>query len=1455
MKKLRVLFLQTLPLCFALLGTTQLASAASDLWTGTAGPNWNNANNWTGGNAPPVTGDSLVFGSSTPTTLNNNLAALTAFGGLTFSGGSAFTLNGNAILLSGSPSNTIGVANSSGLAQAIGTMPLTLDQGYYTFSSPSGGSVALNGGLTLNPGGVACFDNNVTSTSLTADGTTGLIAGLEGAGLMYDGAITPTGLAAISGGVITAYSAYTTLSPPAALATGAGSNIELNTPAGNSGAYTANGISVNTIRSTQAGNSAGTLTDTLTNTGTLTFGDKGGVYVLDAGAGNKACVNLTNGLITAGTAGPATLIFAVNGTTTGNQLAVNSKITNNAAGGAVTVITTGRGSLFFAVTNSYTGGTYVNQGQLQGNNVGAFGSGPIYIAGGASALLNQAGTWANKIFLSPGSGAPIGGAGTVNGEGALELNNNDTFTGGLTLQGAPVTAPPGDRITPNITGGTETFSSQITGTGTLEFYGFHSYTAVLSNTSLVNTNNWQGGMIIGGKPGVAVNVLVKMGAANQIPSGPNAGDIIFLPAAASGNANARLDLNGFNTTVNGLVAISANSQAEAQLLNQGSTNCALTLGANNATAQFNGTVSDGGIGKATTLNKIGSGTQTFNNTMTHFGNTIVSAGTLALTGSANPTNSPSISVASGAILDGSGLFTGGLVVGGAQTLAGLGTVVGPTTISGTVSPFLGAIGTLANNGPLTFNGGGSYVWDINNATGAAGTDSGWGLLNITGGNLAIVATSGNPINIKITSLAAGDAPGNAANFNSANSYNWTLARADSPITGFDPSVFHLDTSAFSNLPGSTAFSIQLSTDQKSLVLAFSPVVPVCNPLVNQSNCPGSTAQFTVGVCPAARPGTYQWLFNANPINNGDFRGSGSTFSISSSGSGSTLTLTNVQDADAGGYSVIVTGSVGTVQYSSAALSVIDPPSNPVVVQSPSPIVSAGGVAYFTVTADGTAPFTYAWSRNGVPLANGGHISGANSATLAVDVSTADEGSYTVMVANACGSPTSSPSVLGAVTTVPSQIIYEPFSSYAPQVFRPSFTTWEGVTNLFNQATGEPAWWYHASGSGIQMIVQANDIGDGVNNQNGGSYPWPGLAGNSTNCLYWSESLNSHLQFAQSGFPTGTTVYVSFILTCTGLGAVNGVQDCIAAFCSPNDSTSYNWKLCTQINDSGAGNYLLGLSKANGKTGSQGVDANTTWASTPTLNNQAVLVVGCYTVNSGGTTATDDTVSLWLNPDSSTFGAGSAPAPTIGPSSFDVANSAIRDFSVHSVVAPSSHRIADLRIGTTWASVTPPARPTLTLANVSVDLGATAVFASQNAGNPADTYQWQFNGGPVLSDNGHITGSATATLTITGVQAADLGTYTVTGGNTDPLYFTNLTGTASATLTINPPRLRLTSSAPNVIISWPTNWVGYILERTPSVAPASWVTNSLPPYPLDNTHTNYGVSVSAGSAAQFFRLKK
>jgi Immunoglobulin I-set domain/Thrombospondin type 3 repeat len=75
-------------------------------------------------------------------------------------------------------------------------------------------------------------------------------------------------------------------------------------------------------------------------------------------------------------------------------------------------------------------------------------------------------------------------------------------------------------------------------------------------------------------------------------------------------------------------------------------------------------------------------------------------------------------------------------------------------------------------------------------------------------------------------------------------------------------------------------------------------------------------------------------------------------------------------------------------------------------------VCSGASASFTVTASGTAPFTYQWSFNNSPLSNGAEISGATSATLTINpVGAGDFGSYTVLVTNACGNVTSVPATL------------------------------------------------------------------------------------------------------------------------------------------------------------------------------------------------------------------------------------------------------------------------------------------------------------------------------------------------------------------------------------------------------------------------------------------------------------
>jgi len=60
-------------------------------------------------------------------------------------------------------------------------------------------------------------------------------------------------------------------------------------------------------------------------------------------------------------------------------------------------------------------------------------------------------------------------------------------------------------------------------------------------------------------------------------------------------------------------------------------------------------------------------------------------------------------------------------------------------------------------------------------------------------------------------------------------------------------------------------------------------------------------------------------------------------------------------------------------------------------------VATGKTATFSVTASGTAPFTYQWQKDGVPIV------GQTNATLTLPALTASSaGIYTVVVSNAAG---------------------------------------------------------------------------------------------------------------------------------------------------------------------------------------------------------------------------------------------------------------------------------------------------------------------------------------------------------------------------------------------------------------------------------------------------------------------
>jgi len=72
----------------------------------------------------------------------------------------------------------------------------------------------------------------------------------------------------------------------------------------------------------------------------------------------------------------------------------------------------------------------------------------------------------------------------------------------------------------------------------------------------------------------------------------------------------------------------------------------------------------------------------------------------------------------------------------------------------------------------------------------------------------------------------------------------------------------------------------------------------------------------------------------------------------------------------------------------------------------------GEAATLSVSAAGFGPLSYQWRKGGVPLSDGGPISGSQTATLTIDpVSFADAGSYDVVVTDACGPVTSNAATL------------------------------------------------------------------------------------------------------------------------------------------------------------------------------------------------------------------------------------------------------------------------------------------------------------------------------------------------------------------------------------------------------------------------------------------------------------
>lgn len=165
----------------------------------------------------------------------------------------------------------------------------------------------------------------------------------------------------------------------------------------------------------------------------------------------------------------------------------------------------------------------------------------------------------------------------------------------------------------------------------------------------------------------------------------------------------------------------------------------------------------------------------------------------------------------------------------------------------------------------------------------------------------------------------------------------------------------------------------------------------------QTVCVGQPATFAVSATGANLK--YQWRKGTDNI-------AGAT--------NNTFTIPPVTSADAGSYSVVVTGDCGVVTSSAVSLTVRTPPS--VSTQPDNQVVAPGATPSFSASATGSATITRQWQVSTDNGASWMNIVGATSATLTLPPATfADNGKqFRVELTNACATVYSNAATLSVI---------------------------------------------------------------------------------------------------------------------------------------------------------------------------------------------------------------------------------------------------------------------------------------------------------------------------------------------------------------------------------------------------------------------------------------------------------
>jgi hypothetical protein len=166
---------------------------------------------------------------------------------------------------------------------------------------------------------------------------------------------------------------------------------------------------------------------------------------------------------------------------------------------------------------------------------------------------------------------------------------------------------------------------------------------------------------------------------------------------------------------------------------------------------------------------------------------------------------------------------------------------------------------------------------------------------------------------------------------------------------------------------------------------------------------GQAGTFSVTASGTA-PFSYQWSKNGTAVG-------GAT-------AASYITPATTAADNGARFTVLVTNPAGSMTSGAATLTVTAAPVAPSITTQPAnQTVTAGQTASFSVTASGSAPLSYQWSKNGTAIGSATAASYTTPATA-----TGDSGSqFTVVVSNSAGNITSNAATLTVNAVPPGQL--------------------------------------------------------------------------------------------------------------------------------------------------------------------------------------------------------------------------------------------------------------------------------------------------------------------------------------------------------------------------------------------------------------------------------------------------